>query len=51
MIVLGTDFINFSRQNQNVDREKFDRHGSEPYNLADNGVKFYLFAYRFNPID
>ena len=47
IIVLGTDFINFGRQNQNVDAEKFDRNSSEPFNLHDNGVKIYLIPHIF----
>ena len=45
MIVLGTDFINFSRQEENINIEKFDRHDSQVYNLTENGVKFYLLPY------
>ena len=26
--------------------EKIDRHGSEPYKLADNGVNFYIIPFR-----
>ena len=45
MIVLGTDFINFSRQEENINIEKFDRHDSQVYNLTENGMKFYLLPY------
>ena len=42
---MGTDYVNFSRQDENVNIEKFDRHESDSYNLSENGVKFYLLAY------
>lgn len=42
---MGTDYVNFSRQDENVNIEKFDRHESDFYNLSENGVKFYLLAY------
>ena len=45
MIVLGKDFINFSRQEENVNIEKFDRHDSQVYNLTENGVKFFLLPF------
>ena len=45
---MGTDYVNFSRQDENVNIEKFDRHESDSYNLSENGVKFYLLAYNKN---
>ena len=46
MVVLCTDFVSFSRQDEKINIYKFDRHNSEKYNLVDNGVKFYLLAYK-----
>ena len=43
--MMGSDFIDDSRQDEKVNIEKLDRHGGEPYNLADNGVKFYIIPY------
>ena len=46
MVVLGSDFVNFSRQDEKISIYKFDRHNSEKYNLVDNGIKFYLLSYK-----
>ena len=34
MVVMGTDFINFSRQDEKVNIEKIDLHASEEQNLS-----------------
>ena len=45
-IMMSRDFMSDSRQDEKVNIEKFDRHRSEPYNLADNGVNFYIIPFR-----
>ena len=42
---MGSDFINDSRQEEKVNIEKFDRHESQPYYLAENGVNFYIIPF------
>ena len=45
ILVLGTAFLDFSRQEEKVRIEKFERHKSEPYNLAENAFKFYILPF------
>ena len=47
LFVLLTAFDDGSQQKANTSVIKFDRFGSDPYNLADNGLSFYLFPYNY----
>ena len=42
---MGSDFIDDSRQDEKLNVEKFDRYKAEAYNLADNGVNFYILPF------
>ena len=42
-IVLGSDFIAGSRQNEKVNTEKYDRFNSKAMYLDEMGVKIYIF--------
>ena len=48
VIVMGSDFVNSTRQSEKFSSEKFDRHMSENYYLSENQVAFYLFPYVWN---
>ena len=46
MIALGMSFLDFSRQEEKVRIEKFERHDGDPYNLAENAFKFYILPFK-----
>ena len=45
LVLLGKSFQDNSNQVEKVNIKKFDRFGSKAYNLAENGIQFYLFPH------
>ena len=46
--MLGRAFIDGSRQDEKVNIVKFDRHDSGRLYLKDEGIKFYIFPFRYS---